>query len=116
MKGGEIFVPIIPSFKITDLAKAINPKNKIKVIGLRPGEKINELMCSSDEASQVIRFKDYFIILPSIKNFAPSRQSYLMNSSNQRGKFVKNNFEFSSGKNKFLSISDLKSKIKKIND
>ena len=116
MKGGEIFVPIIPSFKITDLAKAINPKNKIKFIGLRPGEKINELMCSSDEASQVIRFKDYFIILPSIKNFAPSRQSYLMNSSNQRGKFVKNNFEFSSGKNKFLSISDLKSKIKKIND
>ena len=116
MKGGEIFVPIIPSFKITDLAKAINPKNKIKIIGLRPGEKINELMCSSDEASQVIRFKDYFIILPSIKNFAPSRQNYLMNNLNQRGKFVKNNFEFSSGKNKFLSISDLKSKIKKIND
>ena len=57
MKGGEIFVPNIPSFKIMDLIKAINNKQKFKIVGLRPGEKINELMCSSDESSQVIRFK-----------------------------------------------------------
>ena len=116
MKGGEIFIPVIPSFKITDLAKAINSKLKIKIVGLRPGEKINELMCSSDEADQVIRFKDYFIILPSIKNFAPSRNSYLTNSSKEKGKFVGKSFEFTSEKNNFLNISELKKRIKLIDD
>ena len=114
MKGGEIFIPVIPSFKITDLAKAINSKLKIKVVGLRPGEKIHELMCSSDEANQVIKFKDYFIILPSIKNFAPARNNYLTNSSKEKGKFVEKSFEFSSDKNKFLNISELKKRIKLI--
>tara|TARA_X000000950_G_C13888736_1_gene649936 strand:- start:1708 stop:2721 length:1014 start_codon:yes stop_codon:yes gene_type:complete len=116
MKGGEIFIPVIPSFRIIDLAKAIDSKKAIKIIGIRPGEKINELMCSVDEANQVIKFKDYFIILPSIKNFAPSRNSYLKNSSNQKGQFVKKSFEFSSGKNTFLSISELQKRIKLIND
>ena len=114
MKGGEIFIPVIPSFKITDLAKAINSKLKIKVVGLRPGEKINELMCSSDEANQVIKFKDYFIILPLIKNFAPARNNYLINSSKEKGKFVEKGFEFTSDKNKFLNISELRKRIKLI--
>ena len=116
MRGGEIFIPVIPSFKITDLAKAINPQLKIKVIGLRPGEKINELMCSSDESNQVIKFNDYFIILPSIKNFAPSRNNYLNNSSKQKGKFVNKDFEYSSEKNKFFNVLELKNKIKLIHD
>jgi len=116
MRGGEIFIPVIPSFRITDLAKAINPQLKIKVVGLRPGEKINELMCSSDEANQVIKFNNYFIILPSIKNFAPSRNNYLNNNSKEKGKFVNKDFEYSSGKNKFFNISELKKKIKLIND
>lgn len=116
MKGGEIFVPNIPSFKIMDLIKAINNKQKFKIVGLRPGEKINELMCSSDESSQVIRFKDYFIILPSIKNFAPTRNMYLVDKSNHKGRFVEKNFEFSSGKNKFLSPAELKIRIKQIDD
>ena len=116
MKGGEIFIPVIPSFRITDLAKAINPQLKIKVVGLRPGEKINELMCSSDEANQVIKFNNYFIILPSIKNFAPSRNSYLNNTSKEKGKFVNKDFEYSSGKNDFFNVSELKKKIKLIND
>jgi len=114
MRGGEIFVPIIPSIKITDLAKAINPKLKIKIVGLRPGEKINELMCSVDESDQVIKFKNYFIILPSIKNFAPVRNEYLISSLKEKGKFVNNNFEFSSGNNSFLSIDEIKKKIKSI--
>tara|TARA_B100000795_G_scaffold119498_1_gene88896 strand:+ start:654 stop:1667 length:1014 start_codon:yes stop_codon:yes gene_type:complete len=116
MKGGEIFIPVIPSFRITDLAKAINPQLKIKVVGLRPGEKINELMCSSDEANQVIKFNNYFIILPSIKNFAPSRNNYLNNTSKEKGKFVNKDFEYSSGKNEFFNVSELKKKIKLIND
>ena len=73
MRGGEIFIPLIPSFKVVDLAKAINSKLKLKIVGLRPGEKINELMCSIDESQQVIKFKDHFLILPSIKNFAPEK-------------------------------------------
>jgi UDP-N-acetylglucosamine 4,6-dehydratase len=116
MKGGEIFIPVIPSFKIIDLAKAINPKLKIKVIGIRPGEKINELMCSSDESEQVIKFRDYYLILPSIKNFAPNKNHYLKNNLNERGTFVSKNFEYSSGKNKFFNISELKKRINSIND
>ena len=78
MRGGEVFIPLIPSFKVVDLAKAINPKLKLKIVGLRPGEKINELMCSADESQQVIKFKDYILILPSIKNFAPEKNKYLL--------------------------------------
>ena len=73
-------------------------------------------MCSSDEANQVIKFNNYFIILPSIKNFAPSRNNYLNNNSKEKGKFVNKDFEYSSGKNKFFNISELKKKIKLIND
>jgi UDP-N-acetylglucosamine 4,6-dehydratase len=116
MKGGEIFIPVIPSFKIIDLAKAINPKLKIKEIGIRPGEKINELMCSSDESDQVIKFKNYYLILPSIKNFAPNKNHYLKNNLNEKGKFVSKNFEYSSGKNNFFSISELKKRINLIDD
>ena len=86
------------------------------MIGLRPGQKINELMCSSDESNQVIKFNDYFIILPSIKNFAPSRNNYLNNSSKQKGKFVNKDFEYSSEKNKFFNVLELKNKIKLIHD
>ena len=110
MQGGEIFVPFIPSFKIMDLAKAIDAKRKIKIIGLRPGEKIHELMSSSDESRQVIKFKDHFIILPSIKNFAPEKDKYLKNPINEKGKHIKGEFEYNSSKNLFLSISELRKK------
>ena len=60
MKGGEIFIPKISSAKITDIAKAINPNRKHKVIGIRPGEKIHEVLFSSDESNQVIEFKTKF--------------------------------------------------------
>jgi len=65
MKGGEIFVPKIPSYKILDLVKAVNDKKTIKYIGLRPGEKIHEEMISTTDAINSKEFKDYFIIYPS---------------------------------------------------
>ena len=108
MRGGEIFIPLIPSFKVVDLAKAINSKLKLKIVGLRPGEKINELMCSIDESQQVIKFKDHFLILPSIKNFAPEKNKYLLNPLKERGNFVENTFEYNSGKNIFYSVQELK--------
>ena len=57
MLGGEIFVPIIPSIKISDLAKAMAPTLKQKIVGIRPGEKIDELMISKDDAPNVLKFK-----------------------------------------------------------
>ena len=114
MRGGEVFIPLIPSFKVVDLAKAINPKLKLKIVGLRPGEKINELMCSADESQQVIKFKDYILILPSIKNFAPEKNKYLLSPLKEKGEFVKNTFEYNSGKNIFFSVQELQKKIKDI--
>lgn len=64
MQGGEIFVPKIPSIKIVDLAKAINSKARIRIIGIRPGEKLNEILISKDEARHTREFRDHFIIEP----------------------------------------------------
>ena len=64
MTGGEIFVPKIPSMKITDLAKVIAPNSKIKIIGIRPGEKLYETLISENEAPNTYEFKDMYIIKP----------------------------------------------------
>jgi len=64
MKGGEIFIPKIPSMKIIDLAKAIAPEAKIKIIGVKSGEKINEILLNSDEARHSKEFDKYFVIEP----------------------------------------------------
>ena len=61
MYGGELFIPKIPSFKLIDLAKAIAPGCKINIIGVRPGEKIHETMCSKDESSKVLIFKEFVV-------------------------------------------------------
>ena len=62
MKGGEVFVPKIPSMKITDLAKAVAPECKLNFVGIRPGEKIHEVMVGSDDARTTFEFDDYFVI------------------------------------------------------
>jgi UDP-N-acetylglucosamine 4,6-dehydratase (inverting) len=64
MKGGEIFVPRIPSMKITDLAEVLAPNAERKVIGIRPGEKIHEVLLTEDEARHSRKFEDYFVIEP----------------------------------------------------
>ena len=63
MTGGEIFIPKIPSFKIYDLAKAISPINKIKIIGIRPGEKLHEEMVSQSDGPNTLEFKNHFVII-----------------------------------------------------
>ena len=62
MHGGEIFLPKIPSVRVTDLAKAYAPDIPIEIIGIRPGEKIHEIMCSSDESHLVVEFKKFFLL------------------------------------------------------
>ncbi len=108
MIGGEIFIPIIPSIKITDLAKAMAPNLKQKIIGIRPGEKIHEIMCSTDDAPYVFRFKDYYLITPS-SQFYRSKKDYKKNKLNEVGKDVELDFEYNSGTNqKFLTVNEIK--------
>ncbi|MBT6050164.1 MAG: UDP-N-acetylglucosamine 4,6-dehydratase (inverting), partial [Candidatus Scalindua sp.] len=70
MQGGEIFVPKIPSVRIIDLAKAMSNDLPIKIIGIRPGEKLHEIMCPADDSHLTIEFKDHFVIKPSITFFS----------------------------------------------
>ena len=67
MQGGEIFIPKIPSMRITDLAKAIAPKLPAKIIGIRPGEKLHEVMCPADLYYETLEFDDHFVIMPSTR-------------------------------------------------
>ncbi len=112
MIGGEIFIPKIPSIKIIDLAKAMAPNVKIKEIGIRPGEKIHELMCPNESAVNTIEFKNHFVIYPNSTMFDDKRKIKLINS-NGLGKKVDSSFEYSSDKNrKFLSIKEIKKLLK----
>lgn len=67
MWGGEIFVPKIPSYRITDVAEAIGPTCRRDVVGIRPGEKLHEEMVTETDAINTVEFKDYFVILPSLR-------------------------------------------------
>jgi UDP-N-acetylglucosamine 4,6-dehydratase len=112
-QGGETYIPKIPSIKITDLAKAMNSSKKIKIIGIRPGEKINELLCSSSAAHLTLEFDDHYVVMPSTsKNI--SYNSYKKNKVGKIGKPVISEFEYTSEKNeKFLSLQDIKKGINK---
>lgn len=109
MHGGELFVKKIPSIKITDLAKAMAPDLPIKIIGIRPGEKIHEVMISADDARNTIELDKYFIIQP---DFEWWNKKLL----HKEGKKVARNFEYQSGNNiQWLSIDDMKKLIKELN-
>lgn len=108
MEGAEIFVPKLPSVNILDIAKAIDPKKKIKIIGTRPGEKIHEIMTPRETYFQTFEFKDYYVIYkyPKIKN------SKYKNIEGEVGTRVKKNFEYSSEtNNKFLTCKQIKKLI-----
>ena len=103
--GGEIFVPKIPSFRITDLAKAINPKNKIKFIGMRKGEKIHEELITASDSYTTYETDKVFINLPDNDKIRISK----FKSKYKKFKKVSSNFSYTSGNNKeFLSIKELK--------
>ena len=106
--GGEIFVPKISSFKVVDLAKAVNKKAKIKVIGIRPGEKIHEELISEYDGMKTIDLKNYYAI---INNFSEKEIVQYIKKTN--GKRVKKNFTYNSLNNKdYLSVLDLKKEVK----
>ena len=107
MQGGEIFVPKIPSMRVLDLAEAIAPGVPTKIIGIRPGEKLHEVMCPSDMFYETLEFKDHFVIKPSIefgKNI-----DYTKNRLGEEGHPVPDGFEYSSGTNDvFLTVEELR--------
>jgi len=108
MHGGEIFVPKIPSVRITDLASAMAPKLKQEIIGIRPGEKLHETMCPADDSHLTVEFPDHFVIRPTIKFFRGD-VDYLTNNLEERGEPVAQGFDYSSGTNPhFLSVDEVK--------
>jgi UDP-N-acetylglucosamine 4,6-dehydratase/5-epimerase len=109
MKGGEIFIPKIPSIYITDLAKAMDPNKKQKIIGIRSGEKLGEIMFSLEDSRLAIEFKDHFVIHPFI-NKSNKSNPYLKNNMREVGIKIKKDFEYSSSTNKhFLNLRQIKS-------
>ena len=115
--GGEIIVPKLKSFKIVDLAKAINNKNKIKIIGIRSGEKIHEQMITKSDSYYTLETKHFFIILPprilDEENYYNVLNYYI---KKYKAKKVKENFEYSSDQNgEYLTISEIKKIIKNQN-
>jgi UDP-N-acetylglucosamine 4,6-dehydratase len=98
MHGGEIFIPKIPSIKIIDLAKAMAPKLGIKIVGIRPGEKMHEIMCPADESYLTIEFTDHYLIQPTIQ--FTHEVDFHFNALGEQGKNVEQGFEYNSGTNK----------------
>lgn len=107
MSGGEIFVPMIPSVRIPDLAAAMAPDLPTRVIGIRPGEKLHEVMCPTDDSHLTLQFHDHFVIKPTIKFFRRD-VDYLTNQIGERGEAVPDGFEYNSGRNEhFLDVAEI---------
>tara|TARA_X000000950_G_C13868488_1_gene641879 strand:+ start:43 stop:1056 length:1014 start_codon:yes stop_codon:yes gene_type:complete len=115
MNGGEIFIPKIPSIKIIDLAKAMAPSLRLKKIGIRPGEKLHELMCPKESSMNTIEFKNFFIIFSAQTNINDKIKEF-NKSIKQKAKKVAENFEYNSFLNpQYLSVEEIKKLHKSLN-
>lgn len=110
-KGGEIFVPKIPSMKIVDLAKAIAPECSHKIIGIRPGEKIHETLIGEDEGRNTIEYNECYVIKQYLSE--EEKQSII----NSGGRLCPEGFKYTSNNNpQWISIEELKKILKQIED
>jgi UDP-N-acetylglucosamine 4,6-dehydratase len=108
MVGGELFIPKIPSMNISDLVKVIGPKCKIKIVGIRPGEKLHEVMVPRDEAHRTLEYKDYYVIQPNFRFF---KHRFHRNS----GKPVPVDFEYNSGTNPWkITVDEMRALVKEL--
>ncbi|MDH5359088.1 MAG: UDP-N-acetylglucosamine 4,6-dehydratase (inverting) [Gammaproteobacteria bacterium] len=98
MHGGEIFVPKIPSVNILQLAKAMAPELGTKIIGIRPGEKLHEIMCPTDDSHLTLEFEEHYVIRPSI-TFTSKNNNFETSKLGEQGHPVKQGFEYNSGSN-----------------
>ncbi|RUL54190.1 UDP-N-acetylglucosamine 4,6-dehydratase (inverting) [Lysinibacillus antri] len=107
MQGGEIFVPKIPSMKVTDLARAIGPECKIEIIGIRPGEKLHEAMIMEDDARHTVEFDNYYVIYPEL--------SWWKKEEHADGKPIPDGFAYTSDSNTdWLTIEQLKELVEEM--
>ena len=107
MVGGEIFVPKIPSYRIMDVAKAIAPDATVKMVGIRPGEKLHEVMVPEDEAHMTMEYDDHFVIQPTIKQWLEAQPK-----SMSKGKPCPDGFSYSSNRNdRWLTIDEIKALV-----
>lgn len=108
MRGGELFVPKIPSYRITDVAEAVAPGAAVTVVGIRPGEKLHEDLITQTDALATVEFADHFVILPAIDVF--DVESYMSETGAVR---VADGFRYNSGTNKeWLSVGDIRQLIR----
>ena len=115
MIGGELFVPKLPSYRITDLAKAIKSNIKFKVIGIRPGEKIHEELITESDSLNALEYKSEYIILPNTFGSNLTKKKYLNKTSSTKGKICNRDFKYTSKNNKhFLTVGEINNLIKKI--
>ena len=106
--GGEIFVPKIPSYKLTDVATAIGPKCKQEIVGIRPGEKVHEEMITASDSFSTYDLGKYYAILPQVPNFKIDEYIAHFNA-----KAVKQGFQYNSGENKeFIGVDEIRKLIK----
>ncbi|MBN2816394.1 MAG: UDP-N-acetylglucosamine 4,6-dehydratase (inverting) [Campylobacterales bacterium] len=111
MHGGETFIPKIPSMKMSDMATAMAPKLQQHIIGIRPGEKLHEVMCPQNDAHLTLEFNDHYVIKPTIQ--FTQKVDFSRNALGEKGKEVTPGFEYSSEKNHvWLSGDELLEKIK----
>ena len=112
-KGGEIFVPRIPSMRIVDLAKAIGPECRQEIVGIRPGEKLHEVLLSEDEARNTTQFKECFIVQYN----GHLREGLLEKNGTFGGKICSDGFKYTSENNsEWLTVDELKELIEKTSD
>ncbi len=108
MGGGELFVPKLPSMNIMDLARAICPECKTEIVGIRPGEKLHEIMIPMDEARMTLELPDRFIV-------RPDSQYITFQYKGEAGKPVPEGFEYSSGSNPWtLSVPEMQEMIQQL--
>jgi UDP-N-acetylglucosamine 4,6-dehydratase len=109
MLGGEIFIPKIPSMRVVDLATSMAPELEQREVGIRPGEKIHEIMCPQDDSHLTLEFDDHFVIIPSI-HYSTAGNRFTPNKIGEEGEPVKQGYEYNSGTNpEFLTVEALKS-------
>lgn len=110
MRGGEVFISKIPSMRIMDLAKAIAPECELKIIGIRPGEKLHEIMVPADESQNVLEFEKFFVIKPSAAWGVIDYEAPYMG---EKGKTVPQDFYYASDNNtQWISVEGLKEVVK----
>jgi UDP-N-acetylglucosamine 4,6-dehydratase len=110
MHGGEVFVPKIPSMAIMDLAKAIAPESKIQLTGIRPGEKLHEVLISDDEARNAIELKDMYVVMPAMS--LPIRSRPLGRDWEGMGNTLADGFRYASNTNEeWLSIEQIQEMV-----